>query len=323
MKTSNQNTRIRSIDFQFIGQLEFENISEKIRNITNRLPNIDNAEGFVLGRRKDGLNLTIVPYYFELFPHENKLSFHVSFLSKNHSFIGVVSLLYSFILICNKMHVHTLISRHSIEQLDTLLMLLDLNFNVVEFSRKSVPYILVEKKFILRNNVSKESEYISTFNQNYPIKNSNVKGDQIFSKNQKKTGKSQIYDSISNLQAFSRWLEIDYKKLPKSFSELDKLCKKQSYFTGRRIGSEKKIYYFIENNNTKIGALLCPETFKVRRVLKSVWKVLNESNSEVVYTNKHDDWIDSILFLSGFAMVSSENKRDNSLWKWEKIKKII
>ena len=323
MKTSNQNTRIRSIDFQFIGQLEFENISEKIRNITNRLPNVDNAEGFIIGRRKDGLNLTIVPYYFELFPHENKLSFHVSFLSKNHSFIGVVSLLYSFILICNKMQVNSLISRHSIEQLDTLLMLLDLNFNVVEFSRKSVPYILVEKKFILRNNVSKESEYISAFNQNYPIKNRNVKGDQIFSKNQKKTSKSQIYDSISNLQAFSRWLDIDYKELPKSFSELDKLCEKQYYFTGKRIGSGKKIYYFIENNKTKIGVLLCPETFKVRRVLKSVLKVLNASNSEVVYTNKHDDWIDSILFLSGFAMVSSENKRDNSLWKWEKIKKII
>jgi len=322
VKTSNQSTRIKSIDFKFIDQLEFENISEKIKIITKHLPNIDSAEGFVLGRKQGDLNLTIVPYYLEYFPHEKKLSFHVTFLTNNHAFIGTVSLLYSFILICNKMHVNTLISRHSIEQLDTLLMLLDLNFNVVELSRKSVPYILVEKKFILRNNISKEAEYISAFNQNYPIKKINVKGDQIFSNNQTRTGKSQIYDSISNLQAFSRWLDIDYEKLPKSFFELDKLCKKQSYFIGKRIGSGKKIYYFIENNNTKIGALLCPETFKVRRMLKSVWKVLNESNSEVVYTNKHDDWIDSILFLAGFAMVSSENKQDNSLWKWEKIKKI-
>jgi hypothetical protein len=216
------------------------------------------------------------------------------------------------------MHVNNLISRHSIEQLDTLLMLLDLNFNVVEFSRKSEPHILVEKDFILKNNISTEAEYISAFNKNYPIKKMNVKGDQISSKSQMRTGESQIYDSISNLQAFSRWLDIDYEKLPKSFFELDKLCKKQSYFKGTRIGSGKKIYYFIENNNTKTGALLCPETFKVRRVLKSVWKVLNDSNSEVIYTNKHDDWIDSILFLAGFAMVSSENKQDNSLWKWEK-----
>ena len=91
-----------------------------------------------------------------------------------------------------------------------------------------------------------------------------------------------------------------------------------SKFERKKIGSGEKTYYFIEYNNT-IGALLCPETFKVRRVLKSVWKVLNDSNSEVVYTNKHDDWIDSILFLAGFVMVSSENKQDDSLWKWERI----
>ena len=169
MKTSNQNTRIKSLDFEFIGQLEFENISKKVKIITTRLPNIDSAEGFVLGRKKNGLNLTIVPYYLEYFPHEKTLSFHVSFLTKNQSFIGTVSLLYSFILICNEMHVNHLISRHSIEQLDTLLMLLDLNFNVVEFSRKSEPHILVKKHFILKNNISKEAEYISAFNKNYPI----------------------------------------------------------------------------------------------------------------------------------------------------------
>ena len=32
------------------------------------------------------------------------------------------------------------------------------------------------------------------------------------------------------------------------------------------------------------------------RVISS-WKVLNDSNSEIIYTNKHDDWIDSIVFL--------------------------
>ena len=99
MKTSNQRTRIKSIDFEFIDQLEFENTSEKIKIITKRLPNIDSAEGFVLGRKKDDLNLTIVPYYLEYFPHEKTLSFHVSFLTKNQSFIGTVSLLYSFAII--------------------------------------------------------------------------------------------------------------------------------------------------------------------------------------------------------------------------------
>ena len=54
------------------------------------------------------------------------------------------------------------------------------------------------------------------------------------------------------------------------------------------------------------------------RVISS-WKVLDDSNSEIIYTNKHDDWIDSIFFLSGFVMVSSENKRDDSLWKWERV----
>lgn len=318
MKIRNQNTRIKSLDFKFLDQLDFEHISEKVKIITNHLPNIDAADGFVLGGKKDGPNLTIVPYCLEFFPYEKKISIHVSFLTQNKSFLGATSLLFSFILICNKMNINSLISRHSIGQLDTLLMMLDLNFHVVEFSRNSIPHVLIEKNFILKNNITKESDYIAAFKVNYPVKKINIKGDLMSFKTLKKSEESQIYDSISNLQAFSRWLNIDFDKFPKSFFELDQFCKKQSSFKGTRIGSGKKIYYFIENNNT-IGALLCPETFRVRRVLKSVWKVLNDSNSEVVYTNKHDDWIDSILFLAGFIMVSSENKQEDSLWKWERI----
>ena len=313
-----QSISIKSIDFKFLDQIDFKNVPQNIKNITNQLPNIDSAKGFVLAQKKDGLYLTIVPYFLEFFPHEKKISFHISFLTQNHSFIGDISLLFSYILICNKMHVDSLISRHTVEQLDTLLMSLDLNFHVVEFSRNSTPGVLVEKNFILKNNITKESEYISAFKENYPIKKMNVKYNKISSETTLNKGESEIYDSITNLQAFSRWLNIDYDQFPKTFLELDLLCKKQSHFKGTKIGSGEKTYYFIENNNT-IGALLCPETFKVRRVLKSVWKVLNASNSKVVYTNKHDDWIDSILFLAGFVMVSSENKQDDSLWKWERI----
>ena len=313
-----QSTRIKSIDYKFLDQTDFKSIPQNIKNIANQLPNIVSAKGFVLAQKEDGLNLTIVPYFLESFPYEQKISFHISFLTQKQSFIGAISLLYSYILICKKMHVDSLISRYSLDQLDTLLMSLDLNFHVVEFSRNSIPHVVVEKNFILKSNITKESEYISAFNTNYPIKKMNIKHGQIPSETLKKSEESQIYDSISNLQAFSRWLNIDYDKFPKTFIELDQLCKKQNNFKGTKIGSGEKIYYFIENNNT-IGALLCPETFKVRRALKSVWKVLNVSNSEVVYTNKHDDWIDAVLFLAGFVMVSSENKQDDSLWKWERI----
>jgi hypothetical protein len=313
-----QSTRIKSIDYKFLDQIDFKNIPQNIKNIANQLPNIDSSKGFVLAQKEDGLNLTIVPYSLEFFPYEKKISFHISFLTQKQSFIGAISLLYSCILICKKMHVDSLISRYSFDQLDTLLMSLDLNFHVVEFSRNSIPHVVVEKNFILKNNITKESEYISAFKKNYPIKKMNVKYNQISSETTLNKGESEIYNSITNLQAFSRWLNIDYDQFPKTFLELDMLCKNQSHCKGTKIGSGEKIYYFIENNNT-IGALLCPETFKVRRVLKSVWKVLNASNSKVVYTNKHDDWIDSILFLAGFVMVSSENKQDDSLWKWERI----
>ena len=318
MKTSNKITNIKSIDFRFLDQYNFANIPQNIKDLVNHLPNIDSAEGFLLGQKENGSNLTIVPYFLEFFPYENKISFHISFLSEKASYLSTLSILYSYILLCNKMHVNNLISRHSINELDTLLMSLDLGFNVKEFSRNSIPHIVVEKNFTLKKNIIKEEKYISAFKENYPIKKMNVKGGQMPSDTLKKSGEPQIYDSISNLQAFSRWLNIDYDQFPKTFLELDQLCKKQSNFKGTIIGSGEKTYYFIENNNT-IGALLCPETFKVRRVLKSVWKVLNDSNSEVVYTNKHDDWIDSILFLAGFVMVSSENKQDDSLWKWERI----
>ena len=47
-----QSTRIKSIDFKFLDQIDFKNIPQNINNITNQLPNIDSAEGFVLAQKK-------------------------------------------------------------------------------------------------------------------------------------------------------------------------------------------------------------------------------------------------------------------------------
>lgn len=318
MKNSKLIVKINSLNLEISDQLDFKKIPIKETNISSYIPNIKDSIGFVLGRKNDGINLTIVSYNKEFFPYENKLSIHIAFLNQKKSFIASISLLYSFILICNKMNVNDLISRHSKQQLDSLLMLLDLNFHVVEFSKNSIPHVVIKKNFILKKNIDKEEEYFSAFKNNYSNKTIDIKNNQIPSKISLNKVESRISNLISNINAFSRLLNIDYDKFPKTFEELDKLCKLHNNIKGTTIGSREKTYYFIENNNT-IGALLCPETFRVRRVLKSVWKVLNDCNSEVVFTNKHDDWIDSILFLAGFTLASSNNQHSDSLWKWERV----
>ena len=318
MKISNSITKINSLNLEISDQFDYKNIPIKVKNISDHIPNINDAIGFVLGKKKDGVNLTIVSYNKEFFPYENKLSIHIAFLNQKKSFIASSSLLYSFILICNKMNVNDLISRHSKQQLDSLLMLLDLNFHVVEFSKNTIPHVVIEKNFILNNNIAKEEEYISAFKKNYSSKTINIKNNQISSQTSLNKVDAKISNSISNINAFSRLLNIDYDKFPKTFEELNKLCKLHNNIKGTTIGSGEKTYYFIENKN-KIGVLLCPKTSKVRKLLKSVWWALNDCNSEVVFTNKHDDWIDSILFLAGFALVSSNNQHSDSLWKWERV----
>ena len=318
MKTSNSITKINSLNLEISDQLDFKKIPIKKTNISSYIPNNKDAIGFVLGGKKDGINLTIVSFNKEFFPYENKLSIHIAFLNQKKSFIASTSLLYSFILICNKMNVNDLISRHSKQQLDSLLMLLDLNFHVVEFSKNSIPHVVIEKNFIFKKNIDKEEEYFSAFKNNYSNKKIDIKRNQISSKISLNKAESRISNSISNINAFSKLLNIDYGKFPKTFQQLDKLCRLQNNIKGTTIGSGEKTYYFIEINNL-IGALMCPKTYKARHSLKSVSKTLHSSNSQVLYTNIHDDWINSILFLSGFILASKSDQQLDLLWKWERL----
>jgi len=309
VKTNNRVTKIRSINFEFLDQSSFESLPQNIRELTYQLPNISSADGFLLGKKLDGSNLSIVAYFLESFPYEKKISFHILSLSENASYLSTLSILYSYIFICNQMHVNSLISRHTIDQLDTLLMSLSLDFHVIEFSRYSIPNIVVEKKFILNNTITKEDDYISVFNKNFANKEIKINSSQIDFK---------ISDSISNLNAFSRFLNIEYDQFPNTFEELDRLCKKQNNISGTRIGKRNKTYYFIENNNI-VGALMCPKKVRSRRILKSVFKILLNCRSQVIYTNIHDDWINSVLFLAGFILANKSNQQDSLLWKWERL----
>ncbi len=318
MKTNNKVTKIKSIDFIFLNHSNFEKLPKNTRNLVSNLPNIQSADGYLLGQKEDGVYLSIIPYFFEYFPYEEKLSFHISFLGDKAPYLSTLSILYSYILICAKMHKNSLISRHSINELDTLLMALDLGFKVIEFSKYSSPHITVEKFFIVNKKITKEEEYISAFNKNYPNKIIRKIKNQNSSKDSENLINSKISNSISNLKAFSRFLDIDYSQFPKTFEQLDKLCKMQKNISGTRIGNIDKSYYFIEKNRI-IGALMCPKNHTTRGALKSISKTLLRSKSKIIYTNVHDDWIDSIFFLSGFVLASSNYYQRGSLWKWERL----
>ena len=159
------------------------------------------------------------------------------------------------------------------------------------------------------NQQAKEDDYISVFNKNFANKEIKINSSQIDFK---------ISDTISNLNAFSRFLNIEYDQFPNTFEELDSLCKKQNNISGTRIGKRNKTYYFIENNNI-VGALMCPKKVRSRRILKSVFKILLNCRSQVIYTNIHDDWINSVLFLAGFILANKSNQQDSLLWKWERL----
>ena len=318
MKTNNKVTKIKSIDFIFLNHSNFEKLPKKTRKLVSHLPNIKSADGYLLGQKEDGVYLSVIPYFFEYFPHEDKLSFHISFLSNKAPYLCTQSILYSYILLCVKSHKNKLISRHSINELDTLLMALDLGFKVVEFSKYSSPHIIIEKSFLVNKNITKEKEYITAFNKNYPNKIIRKINTQTSSKDSENFIKSKISNSISNLKAFSRFLDIDYSQFPITFEQLDKLCRMQKNISGTRIGYADNSYYFIEKNHT-IGALMSPKYHATRGALKSISKTLLRSKSKIIYTNVHDDWVDSVFFLSGFVLASSNNYQKGLLWKWESL----
>ena len=320
MLINNQVFSTNSINFQGIPRSDFykvpRNIQVKIQNISD----IDKAEGYIIGETKEGILLSIVVFCEEYFPYENSVSFHSVIISKTNKYMATISLLTSYLYILKLTNIRTLISRHGPEHLDTLFMLLNLGFEVREFSYISSPHILVEKRFNKKFNngitIGRKEDLKLLFHMDYGSK-------KFYKKKTKKDQRRYSNDpTISNLdlKILSNWYEISGMKYPIGLNLLDELYINQPSIRSYKILSSGSFIYFLQNIEMESGVILCSPKVQHRHYFLSLFDILQErSNLNTIYTRVYNDFINSVIFLSGYRLTTSMGaKTSNFVYKWEK-----
>lgn len=102
--------------------------------------------------------VSLVMYDTQNFPFEDSIIFHVEMFTSN-KFIGLTNILKSLKLLEDKFADKRLISRHSITEISTLLMLNDLSYLPIQWSQDGERNVLVQK--LSKSETKKTFEIIS------------------------------------------------------------------------------------------------------------------------------------------------------------------
>ena len=286
--------------------------SRKIVRILETLIDAEKAEGFLTSEIENGECLSVVSFCREFFPYEDVLLFHVLIEQKQDLFLGTSAILKSFFLICKWTKIYTLVSRHTSEHIETLLMLIDVGFKVCEFSSKSVRNVVVRRDF--------EKAPVEKFNYDTDIVIKDVYRKTAITNrnaNQKSGEKLLTPDAI---KLILRWMGAVRGVGIKTIEDLETLVEKQKHIKMQRIGTRNKFIFLIENIETSIGLIFFPKKAVSRRVMLDLFIKLSENQFvETFYTTGTNDIINSVFFLSGYTTASNFLiSGKGCLFKWEK-----
>ena len=271
-----------------------------------------NCSGYLVSEALDGKLLTIVSYVKEFFPYNNSVSIHFFTPLKKNSFYSTKSTLITLFLISNISGCKKIISRNTSGEIQTLMMLLSLNFQISELMSQSEQMVVLEKQF---NTAFLNDIELDTSHKINKIYNS-YKNNSSFKQINK--------NSILNLEqkiTLNRWLGF---KKSEEILELDtiknKLTSQKQLLLVEIKSTLGKVYIFI-NKETNISLILIPLNLKNRAFLYKLYlKVSNISYIKTIYIQENNSFIRSIIHLAGFNYIGNivvEN--DIHLHKWQKI----
>ena len=309
-----------TIHFQIFPRSGFDTFPENLKVIIQDIADMEKAYGYIISQTREGSLLSIVVFCKEYFPYEKSISFHSIIISKAKKYTATIALLTSYLLISKITKIPSLISRHGPEHLDTLLMLLNLGFEVRELSSISRPHILVEK--ILNKNLGKEIEISCKTDIKKMCRiayNLNIGNKDNISENLSQYISEPVISS-SDLKILSRWHGCPGIKLPIPLDKLDELYIKQPNIRSHKIVSGNNFIYILQNIELESGLILFSSKLQARHQFLSLFYILKDRNNlETIHTRNYNDYINSIFFLSGYKFVTSiKLKQDNYLYKWER-----
>ena len=313
MKTDNFYYRSGQSRFRIFSNIDEVSTTYRIKEKMGPVSDSANADGFLVSETLDGLLLSVVSFCREFFPYDDAISFHVFIPAKQEKYRGTTALLKSFFLLGKVTGVFKLISRHAPENIETLLMLLDIGFKVSELAYHSKRHVLVERLF--------DKKFFESFDFSSRINIQDIYSNSRVLNPVRNRQKRQSTLTDSDTRILNKWLGISKNMGFFALKEIDTLLQKQEHLRCTELADGKEIIVFAQNIEISGGLILCSNQSNSRRQFFLLYQMLNEDNAiTVYYTSAYNDFINSVLFLSGYtnASIVEENSKDH-LYKWERI----
>ncbi len=286
-----------------------DHIKERIESITDA----PNADGFLISETLDGILLTVVAFSYEFFPYKDAISFHSLIPSKQDSIsLGATAILKSLFLICKITGTHKLISRHESKNIETLFILLNIGFKISELSNHSKRYVLIERKF--------NKDLLENFNLNSNFIIQDIYANSsLFKPVRRRNGRQTILPD-NDIMLLANWLDISSDMIFFELKETEQLLQQQKYIRSIKLEFGAEVIFLAQNIETSSGLILCPGKSNSRKNFLKLYKVLKEGSAiQTYYTSTYNDYINSVLFLSGYTNASIVEAVNNcNLYKWEK-----
>lgn len=270
------------------------------------------AKGFLTAETTSGDYLSVTAFCREYFPFDDALLLHVLIVKRERVFLGSSSILKSFPLICKYNSIYRLISRHTSEYIEPLFMLLNLGFKVIEFSNFTNRHVIIEKKF------EKKTIDALDLGSNFTIRDFYKYSSKLFPK-------TLVQDEVeilsyTDINLIKRWLGIQKNISVKKSRELELLLERQKYLEIKKLTNDDGTIFIIENLETKSGLIFISTMISSRKQFIELYRHLVRNNNTLsFYTTANNDYINSVLFLSGYTSVSIVEKTEGLLlYKWEK-----
>ncbi len=296
MLTENFDHIIESYRFRTFSNInevrETYNIKEKMGPLSENV----SVEGFLVCETLDGILLSLVSFSREFFPYQDAISIHVYIPSKQERYLSTISLLKSFVLLAKITSFSKLISRHAPENIETLFMLLSLQFRVSELSSLSRRHALVEKQF--DKNLLEKLDFNSLFGirkfySNFSFENSELRRQ-----------KEKLSLAKEDINILKNWLGINKDSGFYGLKNIDILLQKQENIRFTRLEDRIAKIYLFQNTEINGGLILCANQFCSRRKFLKLYNILKEDKAiTVYYTTASNDFINSIFFSLDIQML--------------------
>ena len=202
------------------------------------------------------------------------------------------------------------------KSIKTLLIFLDLNFKIIDFSHKDINHVYLFRKFDLKFLKKIENYKIKNISDYYKLLKHGT--------NRKRYSKSNKINNIKikkkHIVLLSRWLNINIKLLPNLLNDFLKIINLQKEYKCLLFKKRNNYFIIVLNIKSLTSLVLFTKEFISRANLKFLLEYINNNNINNIFLENNYNILECLLALNNFLKTNYfKNNFENKIVHLERI----